>query len=441
MARSDVVEPREDAAARARPGREAESREPQPPRGRTEERQQDQGRSEQPSPEDQAKAKRKKRRWLLIGAAVALVVLVGGGWYGWHWWTVGRYMVSTDDAYTEADSVTVSPQVAGYVAELRVTDNQEVRRGDVLLRIDDSTYRARVDQADAQLAAAKANVDNVGAQIERQQAAIAQAQADLDAARAQLTYAQEQSSRYGQLAKSGAGTVQQQQQASSGLEQARAGVGKGEANLQAAQKDLGVLQTQKEQAQAAVRQAEAALDQARIDLGHTVVAAPIDGVVGDRAVQTGALVQPGTKLMTLVPLQDVYVVANFKETQLQRMHRGQPVDLTVDAYPGVTIKGHLDSLAPGSGAEFALLPPENATGNFTKIVQRVPVKILLEKDQDPLLGRLRPGLSVVPTVDTLDTKGEPLERRPPQAGLPPPSTGGSPAGGPIAGPAPAAGKP
>src|SRR3954462_8216771 len=230
-------------------------------------------------------------------------------------------MVSTDDAYTEADSVTVSPQVAGYVAELRVTDNQEVRQGDVLLRIDDSTYRARVDQADAQLAAAKANVDNVGAQIERQQAAIAQAQADLDAARAQLTYAQEQSSRYGQLAKSGAGTVQQQQ-ANSGLEQARAGVGKGEANLQAAQKDLGVLQTQKEQAQAAVRQGGGALPpgpieprppggaaphrRARIDLGPTVVAAPIDGVVGDRAVQTGALVQPGTKLMTLVPLQDVY---------------------------------------------------------------------------------------------------------------------------------------
>src|SRR4051794_33961545 len=233
------------------------------------------------------------------GFSCSLVLLVGGGWYGWHWWTVGRYMVSTDDAYTEADSVTVSPQVAGYVAELRVTDNQEVRQGDVLVRIDDSTYRARVDQADAQLAAAKANVDNVGAQIERQQAAIAQAQADLDAARAQLTYAQEQSSRYGQLARSGAGTVQQQQQASSGLEQARAGVGKGQANLQAAQKDLGVLQTHKEQAQAAVRQAQAALDQARIDLGHTVVAAPIDGVVGDRAVQTGALVQPGTKLMTL----------------------------------------------------------------------------------------------------------------------------------------------
>ena len=247
---------------------------------------------------------------------MALVVLVGGGWYGWRWWTVGRYMVSTDDAYTEADSVTVSPQVAGYVAELRVTDNQEVRRGDVLLRIDDSTYRARVDQADAQLAAAKANVDNVGAQIERQQAAIAQAQADLDAARAQLTYAQEQSSRYGQLAKSGAGTVQQQQQASSGLEQARAGVGKGEANLQAAQKDLGVLQTQKEQAQAAVRQAEAALDQARIDLGHTVVAAPVDGVVGDRAA-CGGLVQAGTQLMAVVPLAVVYVVANYKETQLR----------------------------------------------------------------------------------------------------------------------------
>ena len=302
MARSDVAEPREDAAARARPGREAEPREPQPPRGRTEDRQQDQARSEQPSPEDQAKAKRKKRRWLLVGAVVALVVLAGGGWYGWRWWTVGRYMVSTDDAYTEADSVTVSPQVAGYVAELRVTDNQEVRRGDVLLRIDDSTYRARVDQADAQLAAAKANVDNVGAQIERQQAAIAQAQADLDAARAQLTYAQEQSSRYGQLAKSGAGTVQQQQQASSGLEQARAGVGKGEANLQAAQKDLGVLQTQKEQAQAAVRQAEAALDQARIDLGHTVVAAPIDGVVGDRAVADRRTGPARHRLMTLVPL-------------------------------------------------------------------------------------------------------------------------------------------
>jgi membrane fusion protein (multidrug efflux system) len=182
-----------------------------------------------------------------------------------------------------------------------------------------------------------------------------------------------------------------------------------------------VLESDQHQAEAAVGKAQAVLEQARVNLGYTEITAPIDGVVGDRKAQAGQYVQPGTRLMTLVPMQAIYVIANYKETQLDRMHTGQAVAMTIDAYPGVTVHGHVDSLAPGSGSQFALLPPENATGNFTKIVQRVPIKILIDPD-DPLHDRLRPGLSVLPTIDTRDTRGKSLRDRPPPDAVPPATT-------------------
>jgi membrane fusion protein (multidrug efflux system) len=362
-------------------------------------------------------ARKKRRRWLIIGA-VALLALIGAAWYGVHWYTVARYLVSTDDAYTEADNVTLSPQVAGTIAELYVTDNQRVRRGELIARLDDRTYRAQVDQARADVAAAVANVDNAAAQIALQQAVVVQAQAAVGSAEAAVTFAEEEMDRYGRLARTGAGTLQRAQQAEATLRQQRAALVQAQANLDAEQKKLDVLGTQREQAEAARQRAAAALGQAEVNLDYCAIVAPIDGVVGDRSARIGRFVPSGTRLLTLVPMQDVYVVANYKETQLAGMHEGQPVDISVDAYPGRTIHGRVDSLAPGSGAVFALLPPENATGNFTKIVQRVPVKIVIE-GADPLKGRLRPGLSVEPTVDTRDTKGKKLEGPPPQDGVPP----------------------
>jgi membrane fusion protein (multidrug efflux system) len=360
-----------------------------------------------------------RTRRIVIGAVVGCLVLLAAGGYGLYWYVTARYLISTDDAYTQADNIAVSPQVAGYISKLAVTDNQQVRAGDVIVTIDDRTYRADVDQTRADLAEAVANEANAEAQIDLQQAVIAQAQSDVKAADAAATFAQEELDRYAALARSGAGTVQRRQQAASDLRQQQADLAKAQAALATELKRLGVLDTAKRQAEATILRNRALLERSEIDLGYTIVRAPIDGVVGDRSVRLGQYVEAGTRLLTIVPMTSIYVVANYKETQLDRMHQGQPVEIDIDAYPDVTVHGRVDSLAPGSGSQFALLPPENATGNFTKIVQRVPVKILIDAS-DPLKGRLRPGLSVTPTVDTRDTRGKKLEERPSQLGLPAP---------------------
>jgi membrane fusion protein (multidrug efflux system) len=331
--------------------------------------------------------KRRRRRLLL--ALVAALLLAAGG-YGIYWYAVGRHFESTNDAYLDADSVVIAPKVAGYVTELKVQDNQHVEAGDVLLHIDPRDYQTAVDSAAADLDNARATAANIDAQLEEQQSTIAQA-------RAAVVFSEQEQKRYADLARSGVGTAQRQQQTEADLAQRRA-------VLSAAQAHVGVLQTQRRQAEAAIAAKTADLDQARINLDHTTLTAPIDGVVGDRTVRDGQLVQAGTRLMSIVPTQDVYLVANFKETQTGRMVPGQTVTIEIDSYPDHPIKGTVDSLAPGTGAQFALLPPENATGNFTKIVQRVPVKIALDP-ADPLTARLRPGLSVTATVDT---------RKPPQ---------------------------
>jgi membrane fusion protein (multidrug efflux system) len=325
----------------------------------------------------------RRRRRLLM--ALAAVVLAAGGGYGTYWYAVGRHFESTNDAYLGADSVTIAPKVAGYVAELKVQDNQRVKAGDVLARIDPRDYQTAVDSAAADLENARATAANIDAQLKEQQSTIAQAQAA-------VTFSEQEQKRYADLARTGVGTAQRQQQTEADLAQRRAA-------LSAAQAHVDVLQTQRRQAEAAIAAKTAALNQAKINLDQTTLTAPTDGVVGDRTVRQGQLVQAGTRLMSVVPTQNIYLVANFKETQTGRMVPGQTVTVEIDSYPDHPIKGMVDSLAPGTGAQFALLPPENATGNFTKIVQRVPVKIALDPN-DPLTPRLRPGLSVAATVDT-----------------------------------------
>jgi membrane fusion protein (multidrug efflux system) len=342
---------------------------------------------------------RRRRRWLM---ALGTVVLVAGLGYGTYWYFVGRHFETTNDAYLGADSVTIAPKVAGYVAEVSVQDNQRVKAGDVLARIDPRDYRTAVDSATADLESARATAANIDAQLKEQQSTIAQAEAAVAADQASVTFAEQEFKRYADLARTGVGTAQRQQQAQSDLTQRRAAIERDKATLAATEAHVDVLKTQRQQADATIAAKAAALNQAQINLSQTTITAPIDGVVGDRTVRQGQLVQAGTRLMTVVPTQNIYLVANFKETQTGEMHPGQTVTVAIDSYPGHPVKGTVDSLAPGTGAQFALLPPENATGNFTKIVQRVPVKITLDP-KDPLTAQLRPGLSVTATVDTRST--------------------------------------
>ncbi|MGF6230876.1 membrane fusion protein (multidrug efflux system) [Inquilinus ginsengisoli] len=345
-----------------------------------------------------------RRRSLLRRVAPAILiaaVLGGGGYAGWTYWTQWRFEVSTDDAYVQADVVAVAPQVAGTVASLFVDDNQQVKAGQVLAIIDQSEYRAAVAKAQAGVQQAQAAIATDEAQIAQQQAVIAEAQATIDADKASEIYAQQNNQRFGTLAHEGFGSVQNAQQAQAQTADSQATVAKDEAGLDAAQKQVATLTAELAEAKATLAQNQAMLLQVQIDLGYTTITAPVDGMVGDRTVREGQYVEPGTQLLSVVPLARTYVVANFEETQLAGVRPGQPVTLSVDTFSGITVHGFVDSVAPASGQEFALLPPDNATGNFTKIVQRIPVKIRIDPN-DPLAGRLRPGMSVIPTIDTHD---------------------------------------
>ncbi|MBN9138417.1 MAG: HlyD family secretion protein [Phyllobacterium sp.] len=342
------------------------------------------------------------RKLLLIGAAVIVVGL--GANFGWHYWTVGRFQESTDDAYVKADSTIVAPKVSGYVREVLVADNQPVRGNQPLAKIDDRDYVVALEQAKADVAAAQADIENIVASLDQQQAAIAQAQSTVSVDQASLKFAQQDNERYGALATQGAGSVQNAQQAVSKLDIAKATLQRDEGAVVSAQKQVGVLQAQLAKMNAALARDRAVQDQAELNLGYTTIVSPVDGVVGNRTLRVGQYVQSGTQLMAVVPVDDVYVIANFKETQLTDVKKGQPVDIAVDTFPGVALKGRVDSIAPASGQEFALLPPDNATGNFTKIVQRIPVKVVLDNDSK-LTGLLRPGMSVTPTINLKDSEG------------------------------------
>jgi membrane fusion protein, multidrug efflux system len=353
--------------------------------------------------EDASKHRRKRplRTLLLIGAS--LLAVAGASNFGWRYWTVGRFEVSTDDAYVKADSTTIAPKVSGYIAAVAVGDNEQVKVGQILARIDDRDFKVAFEQAKADVTAAKASIANKQAALAAQQSQIEAAKAAIEVDKANETFAAQEDKRYAQLATTGYGSVQNAQQAASRVAAARATVARDIAALTNATRQLDVLRAELAQAQAALARAEAAQHQAELNLSYTTIVSPIDGVIGNRTLRIGQYVQAGTQLMAVVPTQAAYVIANYKETQLTNVRAGQPVQIQVDTFPGQLFRGHVDSLSPASGQEFALLPPDNATGNFTKVVQRIPVKIVLDADS-PLTVVLRPGMSVYPTIDI---KGDP----------------------------------
>ena len=355
------------------------------------------------------------RKAALIMVLPLVLVLVAFG--AWYWWAVWRFEQSTDDAYVRSDITVISPKVEGYIKEVRVAENQPVKAGDVLFVIDDRDFAAKAAQAEAAVATEEATVATYANRLTSQQAMIEQAAATVKSAEADLDRAQLDYKRYTMLVSSDVASRQRFETAQADLRKAAAALDKARAELSAQQSQIAVLQSQKQEEEARLAQARASLSLARNDLDNTVIRAPLAGVVGNRAGQVGQYVKPGTQLSSLVPLPEVYVIANFKETQLTRMRPGQPAEVSVDAYPDRTLHGHVESFAPASGAEFSLLPPDNATGNFTKIVQRVPVRIALPSDEK-LSGLLRPGLSVTVTVDTRKQPEAqpPADRRPKIAG-------------------------
>jgi membrane fusion protein, multidrug efflux system len=344
----------------------------------------------------QGKAGTRRRTVLLALAAIALII---GIVWGIRWWTVGRFIESTDDAYLQADSVTIAPKVSGYVAELFVTDNQAVSAGEPLVRLDSRQYQAILEQAKAAIAARRADIERGAAELLQQQANIAQARAQLQGARSSEAHAQEEVKRYEPLVATGAETNEKLADLRNSLSQAQSTVAADAAALQSAERQPAATQAQIDQARAQLDAAEANTRQAQLDEQDTLVRSTLAGRVGDRTVRVGQYAQPGTRLMTIVPVQDVYLVANFKETQIGLMRAGQPATIHVDALPGTDLHGTVVSFSPGTGSQFALLPPQNATGNFTKIVQRVPVRIHIDAG-DEAHSVLVPGLSVTVRVDT-----------------------------------------
>ena len=345
----------------------------------------------------------------ILLAVVLLAALVGGGWYGLYYWRTGRFFQSTNDAYVRAEQVSISPKISGSVEQLLVVANQVVHEGDTLLLIDKATYEARVAQDLAQVNAGKANLAHAQAELGRALAQVESAKAQLAAARVREQFSGREVERYRPLAVSGAETKERFDQLTNQHDQDVAQVAINLASVQAAEKSVDSSRTQVLQAQAAIEQAEAQFRQAKIDLESVVIKSPIDGRVADLSARMGQYAQTGQRLMTIVPVQDLYVEANFKETQLGLMRVGQPVAIEVDALPNEKLYGVLVSLSPGTGSQFSLIPPENATGNFTKIVQRVPVRVRFESGPEARKV-LVPGLSVEVSVDTRGAK-EDLRRQ------------------------------
>ena len=337
------------------------------------------------------------RRLLMVG--VGLAAIGAAGWYGYDYWTVGRFHVSTDDAYVQADTVSIAPRVSGYLVEAPAQDNETVKGGQVLARIDDRDYKVALDEAKANVLAAHALIDSQQGAVETQLALIDTAKGSVAVDQANATFAEQENKRYGDLATSGYGSVQNAQNAASKIASARASIARDTGTLQSMTKQLDVIKAQTAQARAALAHEEGAEHQAELNLSYTTIVAPVDGTVGNRTLRVGQFVQAGTQLMSVVPTDAAYVVANYKETQLTDVKRGQPATIEVDMFPGRVFHGHVDSMAPASGQTFALLPPDNATGNFTKVVQRIPVKISLDPESERS-GDLRPGMSVEPSIDT-----------------------------------------
>ncbi|RWN27272.1 MAG: HlyD family secretion protein [Mesorhizobium sp.] len=350
-----------------------------------------------PPAETPAKKKRSARSFLL--PIIALGLLGAGAWYGYDYWTDGRFMISTDDAYVQADMAFISPKISGYVDQVKVTENQQVKAGDPLLVVDNGDYKIAVAQAEAQIATLSKTLDRIDAQTEAARASLEQARAQKTADQAAANNAARAQARAAQLLKTRVGTQAQLDDAQTAVEQANAALVGADAQIAAAQANIGVLQAQRAETASTLASLQLARDKAARDLSFTVLRAPYDGVVGNRSVEQGDLISPGQKLAVIVPMDKLYIVANFKETQLARLVPGEKVRISVDAIDGHDFEGTVSSLAPASGAVFSLLPPENATGNFTKVVQRVPVRIDVPADVLKT-GKLRAGLSVVVAVDS-----------------------------------------
>jgi membrane fusion protein (multidrug efflux system) len=330
-----------------------------------------------------------------IVSAIGAMLLVSALGAGYVYLDYADRFQSTDDAFIAARQSSLAPKVSGYITAVPVTDNQHVAAGDVIARIDDRDYRIALEQAEAQVAAARASIENIDAQLDVQQAQISANQAQVDQAQAALVFAEQQAARYEHLEQTGYGTVQNAQQYTSQLHQQQAALASAQATFKLAQRQLESLKAQRNSAVASLAQAQAQRDQAKLNLSYTTVTAAQPGRVVNLGAAVGQFAQPGTNLTMFVPDQ-IWVTANFKEIQLDRMRPGEPVTLKIDAYPGRVIRGHVDSVQPGSGTAFSLLPAQNATGNYVKIVQRVPVKLIM--DNPPTDVALGPGMSVVPTV-------------------------------------------
>ena len=335
----------------------------------------------------------------LAPAALGLLLAVVGTKDGYDWWRLGRFVETTDDAYAGGNVTPVAPHVAGFVAQILVTDNQYVRAGQVLIHLDARDFQAALDHAQAIAEQRQAALAGLEAKYVLQESMIRQAEADLNAKAAHATFTSEDAVRYRDLAATTFGTRQNSERALAADEEARSAIKAAEASLAGAQQQLSVLTAEIAAARADVAQARADLETARLNLGYTEICSPIDGYVGNRAAQVGAYVANGAYLLSVIPAHGLWVDANFKEDQLAQMRPGQPATVVADVLPGRTFQGHVESLAPGTGAVFSVIPPENATGNFTKIVQRVPVRIALD-DGAASLGHLRPGLSTTVSVDT-----------------------------------------
>ena len=330
---------------------------------------------------------------LLAGVVVTLFIT------RWDTWVGASVRQTTDDAYLRSDITPLSAKIEGYIRQVPVNDFQQVQQGDLLIEIEDDDYRARLEQAEAELAGADAMIENLKSRKAEQHSQIAEAQDAISATQADVDRTHKEAVRQQTLLATTFGTPQRVEQAVAEEKRFAANLARNEAALAAAQRQMAVLDTEEGQLRAAAKARRAEVDLAKIELGYTRIAAPIDGMVNERGVRAGQYVRDGTQVISVVPLRNVWVVANYKETQLTNVKIGQRAEITIDTFPGVVVTGRVDSVSPASGSQFTLLPPDNATGNFTKVVQRIPVKIMLDQGQ-PLEGQLRPGMSVIATIHT-----------------------------------------
>jgi membrane fusion protein (multidrug efflux system) len=332
----------------------------------------------------------------ILAIAVAVAVLFSSRWDAW----VGaRADQTTDDAYVRGDLTPLSAKVEGYLRKVPINDFQRVKAGELLVEIEDDDYRARVDQAAADVMAAEASIENLKSRKAQQRAQIAEAESAIAATNADVERTRLEEIRQREMVASTYGTHQRLEQATADEKRFQAMLARARDDLEAQRRQMAVLDTQELQLRADLKSKQAVLTFAKITLGYTRIAAPVNGMVGERGVREGQYVRPGVQVISVVPLDTVWVVGNFKETQLTRVAIGQPASITIDTFPGVVVTGHVDSISPASGSQFSLLPPDNATGNFTKVVQRIPVKIVLDRGH-PLSGQLRPGMSVIATIHT-----------------------------------------